>query len=199
MQGSDGNLYGTTALGGTNGAGTVFKITTNGALTSLYSFTGGNDGNEPQAQLVQGNDGNLYGTTSLGGTNGAGTVFRITTSGTLISLYSFTGGNDGGDSLAGLMQASDGNFYSTTPGGNVFRLEVIEQPVLSSLTLTGDTLSFIWRTIAGQTNQVQYKTNLIQTDWNNLGNAITATNSTLTFSTPIGPDSQRFYRVVLLP
>ena len=65
MQGSDGNFYGTTYGGGTNGGyGTVFKISTNGALTSLYSFTGGNDGANPDAGLVQGSDGNFYGTTS---------------------------------------------------------------------------------------------------------------------------------------
>ena len=71
--------------------GTVFKISTNGALTSLYSFTGGNDGANPNAGLVQGSDGNFYGTTYHGGTNGGnGTVFQISTNGALTSLYSFT-------------------------------------------------------------------------------------------------------------
>ena len=70
VQGSDGNFYGTTYDGGTNGIGTVFKISTNGALTSLYSFgsvqdtNGSNDGANPHAGLVQGSDGNFYGTTS---------------------------------------------------------------------------------------------------------------------------------------
>ena len=95
-------------------AGTVFKISTNGALTSLYSFTGGNDGANPVAGLVQGSDGNFYGTTSGGGTNDAGTVFKISTNGALTSLYSFTGGNDGAYPYAGLVQGSDGNFYGTT-------------------------------------------------------------------------------------
>ena len=105
-------LYG----GGTNGAGTVFKISTNGALTSLYSFTGGNDGGYPDAGLVQGSDGNFYGTTYYGGgrTTLRGTVFKISTNGALTSLYSFTGGNDGGYPDAGLVQGSDGNFYGTT-------------------------------------------------------------------------------------
>ena len=104
--------------GGTNGGeGTVFKISTNGALTSLYSFTGDNDGANPHAGLVQGSDGNFYGTTDCGGTNYAGTVFRINTNGALTSLYSFTGGNDGATPLAGLVQGSDGNFYGTTYGG----------------------------------------------------------------------------------
>ena len=79
VQGSDGNFYGTTQSGGTNGGeGTVFKISPNGALTTLYSFTGGNDGASPQAGLVQGSDGNFYGTTVNGGQGGAGTVFRLT-------------------------------------------------------------------------------------------------------------------------
>ena len=70
VQGSDGNFYGTTYDGGTNGYGTVFKISTNGVLTSLHSFTGTNDGANPYAGLVQGSDGNFYGTTYSGGTNG---------------------------------------------------------------------------------------------------------------------------------
>jgi len=124
VPGSDGNFYGTTDHGGTNGNGTVFKITTNGALTSLYSFGSVQDNNgdlldgaNPQAGLVQGSDGNFYGTTYHGGTNGNGTVFRITTNGTLTSLYSFTGYNDGGTPDAALVQGSDGYFYGTTEEG----------------------------------------------------------------------------------
>ena len=117
VQGSDGNLYGTTVAGGTNGYGTVFKISTNGALTSLYSFTGGDDGAQPLGALVQGSDGNFYGTTAGGGTNGEGTVFKISTNGVLSTLYSFTGGNDGGLPEASLARGSDGNFYGTTVNG----------------------------------------------------------------------------------
>ena len=78
MQGSDGSFYGTTIGGGTSNAGTVFQISTNGAFTSLYSFTGGNDGANPYAGLVQGSDGYFYGTTVNGGQGGGGTVFRLT-------------------------------------------------------------------------------------------------------------------------
>ena len=95
----------------------MFKISTSGALTSLYSFTDGNDGGFPTAGLVQGSDGNFYGTTESGGTNGFGTVFKINTNGTLTTLYSFTGGNDGSEPQAGLVQGSDGNFYGTTSVG----------------------------------------------------------------------------------
>jgi len=117
VQGSDGSFYGTTELGGTNNLGTVFKITSTGALTSLYSFTGTNDGANPYAGLVQGSDGNFYGTTGSGGTNNLGTVFKITSNGALTSLYSFTGTNDGANPYAGLVQGSDGCFYGTTQNG----------------------------------------------------------------------------------
>ena len=119
VRGSDGNLYGTTYIGGTSNSGTVFKISTNGALMNLYSFTGGNDGANPQAALVQGADGNLYGTTQGGGTGNSGTVFQISTNGALTGLYSFSGGSDGGSPEAGLVQGSDGNLYGTTYGGGV--------------------------------------------------------------------------------
>jgi len=129
LQAGDGNLYGTTVNGGGYGEGTVFRISTNGLIATLYSFTGGNDGGNsssgvietnPAAGLIQASDGQLYGTTEFGGTYGFGTVFQITTNGSLTTLYSFTGGMDGGNSTASLMQASDGNLYGTASGGNLF-------------------------------------------------------------------------------
>jgi uncharacterized repeat protein (TIGR03803 family) len=97
------------------GCGTVFRISPSGSYTSLYSFAGPpNDGNSP-AGLVQGSDGNLYGTTAFGNTNGDGAVFRISPNGTYTNLHFFTGSpNDGRNSYAGLVQASDGNLYGTT-------------------------------------------------------------------------------------
>ena len=115
VQGSDGSFYGTTDGGGTNNNGTVFRITAAGALTTLYAFTGGNDGGSPDVALVQGSDGNFYGATGSGGdSNGDGTIFRITPAGALTTLYTFTGGNDGGAPGTPLVQGSDGNFYGTT-------------------------------------------------------------------------------------
>ncbi|MGA2369802.1 MAG: choice-of-anchor tandem repeat GloVer-containing protein, partial [Candidatus Korobacteraceae bacterium] len=122
VQGSDGNLYGETLYGGPNGYGSVFKITTSGTLTTLFSFNAA-DGSEPTGGLVQGRDGNFYGTTSQGGAAGgaAGTVFKMTPSGTLTTLYNFCPLSNcttsGGGPNAGLVQASDGNFYGTTVGG----------------------------------------------------------------------------------
>jgi uncharacterized repeat protein (TIGR03803 family) len=99
-QGSDGNFYGTTRLGGTYGSGTVFQITPAGALTSLYCFgaigtaagtPGQNlDGLYPVAGLVQGTDGSFYGGTTQGGLNGIGTLFKITAAGALTALHQFS-------------------------------------------------------------------------------------------------------------
>ena len=115
--GSDGNFYGVTSSGGDlNGDGTVFVITPGDALTTLYSFTGGNDGSQPQAGLVQGSDGNFYGTTFAGGASDEGTVFRVTAAGAFTTLHSFSGA-DGANPESGLVQGSDGNLYGTTSSG----------------------------------------------------------------------------------
>ena len=113
MQGTNGNFYGTTFFGGTNNYGTVFKMTTNGALTTLVTFSNTSNGAYPEAALVQGSDGNFYGTTDSGGTGGAGTLFKMTATGTLTNLVKFINSN-GGYPLGRLLQGRDGNFYSTT-------------------------------------------------------------------------------------
>ena len=116
VQGPDGKLYGTTGKGGANGDGTVFKITPEGALSTLYSFcakTNCTDGEYPNA-LVLATDGNFYGTTYEGGANGWGTVFKVTLDGTLTTLHSFDLTDDGASPLAGLVQAVSGSFYGTT-------------------------------------------------------------------------------------
>jgi uncharacterized repeat protein (TIGR03803 family) len=118
VQAADGNFYGAAFLGGTNVHGAMFRLATNGALTTLYSFTG-SDGANPYAGLAQGADGMLYGTTFYGGTNGYGTVFKMTTNGTLIPLVSF-GGTNGAYPQAVLLLASDGNFYGTTKNGGAY-------------------------------------------------------------------------------
>jgi uncharacterized repeat protein (TIGR03803 family) len=114
VQGSDGNFYGTTSSGGEGAVGTVFKISTNGTLITLHSFSWPKDGDAPYAGLVQGSDGYLYGTTAYGGTNNWGNVFQISTNGALTNLYYFTGTNDGAYPYAGLVQGGDGSFYGTT-------------------------------------------------------------------------------------
>lgn len=95
VMGKDGNFYGTTMNGGANGEGTVFRITPNGTLTTIYSFSANTDdcdsaGANPKTGLVLGSDGNFYGTTQSGGANGWGTMFEIASNGTLATLYSFS-------------------------------------------------------------------------------------------------------------
>jgi len=129
--GIDGSLYGTTSGGGTassycsTGCGTVFKITSDGAFTTLHSFDCV-DGDNPGAALVQATDGYLYGTTSFGGSSGcneannAGTVFRITPKGVFKTLYSFCARFyclDGANPDGTLIQALDGTLYGTTQFG----------------------------------------------------------------------------------
>jgi uncharacterized repeat protein (TIGR03803 family) len=111
VQATNGNLYGTTS---SPLAGTVFKITLSGKLTTLHTFDA-KDGFNPNG-LIQATDGNLYGTTLEGGTNGDGTVFKMTPGGTLTMLHSFDGA-DGENPAAGLVQASDGNLYGTVEEG----------------------------------------------------------------------------------
>ena len=116
IQGSDGNIYGTTTSGGASGDGTVYELTTGGTLNTLYSFTGASDGSAPAGPLVEGTDGNYYGTTSTGGANQVGTFFRITPGpgGTLTTLHTFNGTTEGvAPSL--LVLGTDGNFYGTSP------------------------------------------------------------------------------------
>ena len=125
QQGADGTLYGTSFVGGTNGFGTIFSVTTNGAnFKVLHAFALG-DGANPVAGLIQGSDGALYGTTSNSGTNGfassGGTIFKLDTNGNNFQvLHTFTGSPSDGDvALSGLVEGLGKFLYGTTYlGGN---------------------------------------------------------------------------------
>ncbi len=153
IQATDGNFYGTTLNGGLNvnggNNGTIFKITPGGALTTLYLFCSVlvqgecNDGTQPGAGLIQGTDGNFYGTTESGGTGAdGGTVYKITPAGAQTVLYSFCsqgGGSqctDGYKPQGSLVEGSDGNLYGTTTGygaygqGTVFRVNAALTTIL---------------------------------------------------------------------
>jgi uncharacterized repeat protein (TIGR03803 family) len=121
-----GNLYGTTFFGGTGtgcdiyfgGCGEVFKLDTTGTETVLHSFGGAPDGSNPTARVVLDESGNLYGTTAFGGEYGDGTVFKVdATTGAETILHSFSGGADGANPNAGLVEDAAGNFYGTTQYG----------------------------------------------------------------------------------
>jgi uncharacterized repeat protein (TIGR03803 family) len=113
---SGNTLYGTTAGGGSSGAGTVFAVNADGSgFTNLHSFTGGNDGGSPYAGLILSGK-ILYGTAYAGGSSGVGTVFAVNTDGSgFANLYGFTGGNDGVSPYAGLILSSN-TLYGTTAG-----------------------------------------------------------------------------------
>ena len=137
VQAADGNFYGTTASGGVNGLGTVFKMTPAGAFTSLANFTGTTGtlrGQTPTAGLTAGGDGHLYGTTGFGGLYSQGTIFRVASDGTVTSLYSFTGRSDGIlPASGGLVLGADGHLH----GGNsmgVFRLNLPPVPLATPAT-----------------------------------------------------------------
>lgn len=113
----NGTLYGTTYDGGANNAGTVFKITTSGTQTVLYSFTGGpTDGAAPEAGLTY-VGGALYGTTVLGGASNVGTIFKVTTSGTETVLHTFAGGSDGAYPECRLIHLGGALYGGTVNGG----------------------------------------------------------------------------------
>ena len=122
---ANGDFYGTTYAGGLNGTGTVFKMTATGQETVLWNFGAGNDGQNPFGNLLLGQDGNLYGTTSAGGAHGFGVVFRVTPAGVQTVLWSFGAGEDGQTPKGRLVQAIDGNFYGTTESGGEFGFGIV--------------------------------------------------------------------------
>lgn len=114
---SAGNLYGTTARGGAQGDGMVYRLSAAGALTLLYSFSVV-DGDYPQSGVIRDADGNLYGTTSYGGSADAGVVYKLDSSNQETVLHEFTG-NDGSEPAAGVIRDADANLYGTTRYGGM--------------------------------------------------------------------------------
>ncbi len=118
LQGSDGRLYLTMLLGGTAGCGSIIKMTLGGKLETTFSFDCGNGGLAPEGPLMEASDGNFYGTTSGGGRDQLGTIFKLTPDWKFTTLYSFMKiNNDGLNPACGLTQGTDGNLYGTTSGG----------------------------------------------------------------------------------
>jgi uncharacterized repeat protein (TIGR03803 family) len=216
--GPDGNLYGTTRSGGTNAfndSGTIFRITPAGQFTSLVSFGGVTPpGATLYGGLVLGTNGLFYGMAYAGGDGYGGTIFQMDTNGTLTTLYSFTENDafifaDGGYPEDTLVQGTDGKFYGTTTSGGDYDLGTVfsfsltppaaAAPVFQSVSQAGGLLTFTWSAVSNASYQVEYSTDLRQTNWTYLGSLVTATNSLMSGSDVIGLDRQRFYRVILQP
>ncbi len=126
VEGLDGNLYGATQSGGDHDRGVLFRISTAGDFLVLHSLDGNTEGSAPRGELIQGFDGNFYGTTAAGGSGSQGTVFRMTASGAVTVLHTFTADpSDGAEPLAALVQAIDGNFYGTTQAGGLANLGTV--------------------------------------------------------------------------
>ena len=119
VQGRDGNFYG--EAGGGDGSchcGTLFKLTPTGSLTVIHNFTGQSEGSYPRGGLILGTDGNFYGTTLQGGTYNYGTFFKVTPTGQVTTIYTFSNqGKDGYNPRSGVIQGRDGAFYGTTFDG----------------------------------------------------------------------------------
>jgi uncharacterized repeat protein (TIGR03803 family) len=186
VQDTDGTFYGTTYYGGTNGAGSVFKMAADGALTSLYAFSGGTDGGNPFGGLLLSRDGNLYGTTESGGTYGYGTIFRISPGGALVTLAHFDD-YQGANPEGVLVQGADGNLYGTTANGGqagegaIFRLSInaslqITRQPQPQLAFLGDTVCFSVATFGSLPVSYQWRKNGINlTDAGSLSGSNTRT------------------------
>ena len=148
---SAGNLYGTADYGGTAFAGAVFKVTANGSETVLYSFSGGADGAQPFSALVRDKAGNLYGTTTMGGSANAGVVFKLDPSGTETVLHNFIGGTDGTTPTGGLLEDKAGNFYGTASQGGTSNAGVVFE-------INANGQYSILHTFKGTTNDGKYPT-----------------------------------------
>jgi uncharacterized repeat protein (TIGR03803 family) len=194
VENDDGNFYGTTAWGGAGNfddVGTVFKITTNGSLTTLAIFNGAN-GAYPYSKLLRASDGNFYGTTSAGGANtNYGTIFKLTPAGTLSTVFDFNTHNRANPS-AGLMQARDGNLYGITYyGAYIFR---IVMPVNLNSWVSGNELVLSWPTNhVGFTLQSSMDLNS-STNWIDFTNAPAVVGAQFTVTNSISA-SARFYRL----
>ena len=126
-QGTDGNYYGNTTLGGDFNQGSIFQLKPDGTLSTLYSFSAGDDGAVPHGTLLLNVDGDFYGTTEYNGSNHCGTIFKVTQTGKLTTLYSFSG-SDGNGPQDGLIRGTDGYLYGVTQlggaydGGTIFKI-----------------------------------------------------------------------------
>jgi uncharacterized repeat protein (TIGR03803 family) len=198
---SGNTLYGTALEGGSSGKGTVFALNTNGTgFTTLYNFTGGDDGANPFAGLIlSGNT--LYGTVVNGGSSGAGTVFAVNTDGTgFTNLHNFTGGSDGTYPQAGLILSGNTLYGTASDGGSsvqgtVFSLSLgsASAPQLTIIS-SGANVILTWPTNAAGFI-LQSTTNLVSPIvWSTVSPAPTVVNGQNAVTNPIS-GTKKFYRL----
>ncbi|MCX6925416.1 MAG: immunoglobulin domain-containing protein [Verrucomicrobia bacterium] len=208
VQGSDGNLYGATTLGGLGSPGTAFKLTLKGALTSLHSFGDflAKDGLYPGAGVVQSMDGNLYGTTISDFRAGYGTVYRVSPDGsTFATLVYFDNFDTGASPTAALVEDTAGNLYGTTTTnglgghGTIFRLsfsglpQVTSQPAAQGLAV-GDSAKLSVAVSGARPFTYQWQKNGVNlADGGNLSGA---TNRTLSLVNAALTDSGTYSVIV---
>jgi uncharacterized repeat protein (TIGR03803 family) len=203
--GADNSLYGTIASGvqrypPTLTYGSIFRVTTNGAYSSLFSFSSTN-GSDPEARLLAANDGYIYGSTYTGGISNRGTLFRISVQGEFTSLLDFKGAN-GSNPNGPLVQAGDGNLYGVTESstvtniGTIYRL--VQPTMISNFGMANGGATLTWNSFPNGIYRVEYKSALADPSWVPLIQRVTAMDQTITvFDNATEP--QRLYRVVLLP
>jgi len=209
-EGADGNLYGITAKGGTNGLGTIFRVTRNLQITTLYSFVDSGQGEYPNVELLAAKDGFLYGLVPGDSTNNTGTIFRISTNGQYTVLFqmqqtngeyavhsdALTQGTDGliyGVTAYGGDQSSDGTFFCMdTSGTNSVPPSIVSQ------SYSNGTFILTYNTTPGQTYQILYASTL-QGKWTDLGAPRLATTNSATASFPITNFSTGFYKFIAQP
>jgi len=213
VQASDGNFYGVAYEGGTfTNHGAIFRITPGGSESLVYSFgSQPGDGSNPSS-LIVGSDGNFYGTTTTGGTNNIGAVFRISRGGSETVLYSFgSQPNDGNEPLGWLVQGNGENFYGTTlkggaGNGTLFELTVplnVPTNQITSIQIT-PSASFVFTiySVANETYQLQFSPSFSPLVWGNVpGASVTSSNDgPLTLTNSMGPlGLHGFFRVSISP
>jgi len=192
---SPGVFYGTTSKGGSNYRGTIFRITSEGLFSSLFSFSLTN-GDGPAATLFPADNGDYYGSTSGGGAFSYGTVFRFTTNGSLTVLHSFFEPTDGW-APGGLVRGRDGNIYGL-PWEESRLFRIVPAPNLTVSGGIGSNIKLTWNSFSNGLYRLEYASAADGTNWTALGPDVTATGKTSSF-TDTSTTSRRFYRVVLLP
>jgi uncharacterized repeat protein (TIGR03803 family) len=192
-------LFGMTINGGASSLGTIYKLNTNGTGYLVLKHFSGSDGSSPLGSLLLVSN-YLYGTTYSGGAYGLGTLFRIHTNGSGFSVIKDFSGLDGDNPSGGLVRVGN-NLYGTTYAGGssgnglIFALDLA--PIIT-ITNLGDSVELNWNATAGLEYQVQFKTNLNQSAWGNLGGTTTSSGTTATATDSVETGERRFYRVLLL-